>query len=404
LSESDTPGSLAGLRVVDLSRVVAGPLCTQMLADHGADVVKVEGPGGDELRTYGPPFGPGTSAYYEGINRNKRNVCLDLRTAGGQEVLGRLLAGADVVVENFRVGTMAAWGFGYEEVLAERHPALVYCRISGFGADGPMGGKPGYDAMLQAISGIMSVTGNADGPPTRVGVPVVDLTAAFVAFSGILLALLERAASGRGQLVDCALLDAAVSLLHPHAAAWAMFGAVPARTGDAHGSVAPYQAFATRTGPILLAANNDRQFRVLAEALGRPGLADDPRFATTRDRVAHRRDLAEVIGGLVAGADREALAERLTAAGVAAAPVYAVPDALAQPQIAHRNLLVELGRYRALGVPVKLVRTPGRVARAPVRRGADTVDVLTSLGYGPAEIGELCRTGAAARLEEELVP
>src|SRR5581483_3559039 len=195
-----------------------------MLADHGADVVKVEGPAGDELRTYGPPFGPATSAYYEGINRNKRNVCLDLRTAGGREVLGRLLARADVVVENFRAGTMAGWGFDYEAVLAERYPALVYCRITGFGVDGPLGGQPGYDAMLQAMSGIMGVTGNPDGPATRVGVPVVDVTAAFVAFSGILLALLERARSGLGQLVDCALLDAAASLLHPHDAGWAMFG------------------------------------------------------------------------------------------------------------------------------------------------------------------------------------
>jgi len=404
LNQADGRTSLAGLRVLDLSRVVAGPLCTQMLADHGADVVKVEGPAGDELRTYGPPFGAGTSAYYEGINRNKRNVCLDLRTAGGQDVLGRLLAGADVVVENFRPGTMAAWGFGYEEVLAERYPALVYCRISGFGVDGPMGGMPGYDAMLQAMSGIMSVTGDPDGPATRVGVPVVDVTAGFVAFSGVLLALLERARSGRGQLVDCTLLDAATSLLHPHAAAWAMFGAVPARTGDAHGSVAPYQAFATRTGPILLAANNDRQFRALAEALGRPELADDRRFATNRDRVAHRGELAEAIGDLVADADREALARQLTTNGVAAASVYDIPDALAQPQIAHRDLLVEIDGYRALGVPVKLSRTPGRIDRPPVRRGADTVDVLTSLGYGATEIGELCRTGAAERLDEEFVP
>ena len=403
MTQKASAGALSGLRVLDLSRVVAGPLCTQMLADHGADVIKVEGPAGDELRTYGPPFGPETSAYYEGLNRNKRNVCLDLRTAGGRAVVERLLTESDVVVENFRAGTMASWGFGYEEVLAGLFPRLIYCRISGFGVDGPMGGAPGYDAMLQAISGIMSVTGSPDGPATRVGVPVVDVTAGFLAFSGILLALHERARSGRGQLVDCALLDAAVSLLHPHASAWAMFGTAPRRTGDAHSSVAPYQTFTTATGPVLLAANNERQFRALAVALGRPDLADDPRFATNRKRVGHRGELADAIQAVILSDERDRLIERLTAAGVPAAPVNDVPDALALPQVRHRELLVELGDYRSVGIPVKLTRTPGRVTRHPGRKGADTVEILTALGYDTDDIEDLCRTGAAVRAEEELV-
>jgi crotonobetainyl-CoA:carnitine CoA-transferase CaiB-like acyl-CoA transferase len=212
---STQAGALAGVRVLDLSRVLAGPLCTQMLADHGAEVLKVEPPGGDETRGWGPPFmSPGTSAYFTGLNRNKRNVVLDLSSELGREAVRRLLTGADVLVENFRAGTLATWGFD-DDYLAEHCPRLVHARITGFGADGPMGGAPGYDAVLQAYGGLMSVNGERDGDPLRVGVPVVDMVTGILAFSGILLALHERHSSGRGQLVDCSLLDAAVTLLHP---------------------------------------------------------------------------------------------------------------------------------------------------------------------------------------------
>src|SRR3954454_10460117 len=210
------PGSLVGLRVIDLSRVLAGPYCGQLLADHGADVIKVEPPQGDESRAWGPPFvGAGTSAYYAALNRNKRNVILDLKGEHGRTDLDRLLADSDVLIENFKAGTLARFGFP-DEAIAERHPRLIHCRITGYGADGPMATAPGYDAILQAYAGLMSINGEADGPPLRVGVPVVDAVTGIYAFSGILLALLERERSGRGQVVDCSLLDTGLSLLHPH--------------------------------------------------------------------------------------------------------------------------------------------------------------------------------------------
>ncbi|GAA1832838.1 CoA transferase [Actinomadura chokoriensis] len=388
-------GALNGLRVIDLSRVVAGPLCTRMLADHGATVIKVEPPAGDELRTYGPPFGEDTSGYFDGINRGKRHICLDLSRSAGRAVLRRLLADADVVVENFKAGTMDRWGLGYERSLVHDHPGLVYCRITGFGTDGPLGGAPGYDALLQAFSGLMTLSGGPDEPPVRIGVPVVDLTAGMLAFSGILLALHERTLSGRGQMVDMTLLDAALSLLHPHAQNWLAHGTAPKRLGDAHAQAAPYQTFQTRTGPVLLAANNNRQFAALVSRLGRPDLAEDPRFASNGERVAHRTQLAEILAGLVADADRASLADDLIRAGVPAAPVNTLPEALAEAQVHHRGLVIGTGRRRELGVPIALSRTPGRAHTPPGLRGADTADVLADLGYSAAQTAELLRDGAA---------
>jgi len=387
-------GALAGLRVVDLSRVVAGPMCAQMLADHGADVIKIEGPAGDELRTYGPPFGEGTSAYFDGINRNKRNICVDLSCSAGQDVVRRLLDGADVVIENFRTGTMDRWGLGYA-VIAVDYPGIIYCRITGFGTEGPMAGAPGYDAVLQAYSGIMSLTGDPDGQPMRVGLPIVDLMAAMHAFSGILLALNERNRSQLGQLIDCTLLDAALSLLHPHASAWTMYGSTPGRSGNAHGSVAPYETFESRSGPVMLAANNNEQFIRLVQALGRPDLAVDPRFSSNGQRVQHRGELSLILRDLVSLQDAGDLSQRLVEHGVPALPVLDVPHALAQPQVKQREMIVSLGDYTGLGIPVKLGRTPGSIRRAPVRRGADTMDVLAELNYGETEARELLRSGAA---------
>ncbi|MGO1898057.1 MAG: CaiB/BaiF CoA transferase family protein, partial [Brevibacterium yomogidense] len=230
---------LDGVTVVDLSRVLAGPLCGQMLADHGAEVIKVEPPAGDDTRTWGPPFLPdGTGAYFTGLNRNKHNIALDLRTEAGMEVLDRLLADADVVIENFKAGTLEKWGLS-DEAISERYPRLIHCRITGFGTDGPMGGAPGYDAVLQAYGAVMSINGEAGGPPTRVGVPIVDMMTGYLSFSGILLALRERDASGRGQLVDAALLDSAIAMLHPHSANLLNGGDEPVRMGSAHSNVAP---------------------------------------------------------------------------------------------------------------------------------------------------------------------
>jgi crotonobetainyl-CoA:carnitine CoA-transferase CaiB-like acyl-CoA transferase len=369
-------GSLAGLRVIDLSRVLAGPYCGQLLADHGADVIKVEPPHGDESRAWGPPFvGPGTSAYYAALNRNKRNVVLDLKGEQGARDLDRLLADADVLIENFKTGTLARFGFA-DEVIAERYPGLVHCRITGYGASGPMASSPGYDAILQAYAGLMSVNGEADGPPLRVGVPVVDAVTGVYAFSGVLLALLERARSGRGQVVDCALLDTGLSLLHPHSSTWLADEAVPQRAGSAHPTIAPYDVYAASDGPVFIGIGNDRQFRALADALGRPELADDPRFADNAVRLAHRGELDALIGAIVGELDRATLVRRLADRGIAASPIHDVAEALTSPQARHNEMLVELGDYRGVGIPIKLGRTPGSVRTAPRPAGADTDEVL----------------------------
>ncbi|MPZ61935.1 MAG: CoA transferase [Propionibacteriales bacterium] len=388
-------GALAGLRVVDLSRVLAGPLCTQMLADHGAEVVKVEPPAGDETRGWGPPFvGPATSAYFTGLNRNKRNIVLDLRSDLGREALARLLEDADVLVENYKAGTLETWGFG-DEVLADRYPRLIHARITGFGVDGPMGGAPGYDAVLQAYGGLMSINGETGGPPLRVGVPIVDMVTGVFAFTGILLALNERHSSGRGQLVDCTLLDTAVNLLHPHTPSWFADGRVPARTGSAHPTIAPYDTFHCRDGIFFLAVGNDRQFRELAGVLGVPELADDPRFVTNPDRVVQRDDLRSILVPLLREWDREALGQALLARGVPSSPVHDVGETLTNPQVRYRDLVVELEGYTGVGIPVKLQRTPGSVRTPPSEPGVDTASVLRDLGFTAEQIAAV--TGAAVR-------
>ncbi|MDX3191686.1 CoA transferase [Streptomyces sp. MN03-5084-2B] len=394
--------ALHGVRVLDLSRVLAGPFCAQMLADHGAEVIKVEAPSGDETRRWGPPFADDAetmSTYYEGLNRNKANVRLDLRVEGARAVLHDLIAGADVVVENFKAGTMQRWGLGYETRLAEEFPRLVYCRISGYGVDGPLGGLPGYDAVLQAYGGLMSVNGERDGDPLRVGVPIVDITAAHQAFAGILLALVERAVSGRGQLVDIALLDAVLSLMHPHSAACLRAGVVAERLGAAHPSVAPYQVFATAgNGTLFVAAASDAQFAALTDVLGRPELADDVRFRRNRDRVANREELLVELQPLFLAVGADDLAGKLAERGVPAAPVNNVAEALTSPQAQHRAMVVRDGGYRGVGVPIKLSRSAPVPPRAPAPPGADTARVLAEHGYTPDDIAALRRSGALGQL------
>jgi crotonobetainyl-CoA:carnitine CoA-transferase CaiB-like acyl-CoA transferase len=385
------------VRVLDLSRVLAGPLCAQMLADHGAEVIKVEAPAGDETRRWGPPFvdeAETTSAYYQGLNRNKSNIVLDLRTAPAREVLYDLIAQADVVVENFKAGTMERWGLGYDSRLAREFPRLVYCRITGYGVDGPLGGLPGYDAVLQAYGGLMSLNGERDGDPLRVGVPIVDITAAHQAFAGVLLALLERTSSGRGQLVDVTLFDAVVSILHPHAATYLQSGEVPERSGAAHPTVAPYQVFRTaEDGRLFVAAASDAQFAALTDVLGCPHLADDPRFRRNKDRVSHRAKLLAELEPLFVAQDAGDLARRLAARGVPASPVHDIDGALAAPHTRHRAMVVQNGTYRGIGVPIKLSRSAPVPPRAPAAAGADTCRILAELGYSTEQITALGRSG-----------
>ena len=350
------PGSLAGITVIDLSRVLGGPYCTQMLGDHGADVLKIEPPQGDETRVWGPPLADGSSAYFHGVNRNKRGLTLDLKTDTGRAALLGLLAGADVLVENFKPGTMDGWGLGVD-LLAERFPRLVHCRISGFGADGPLGGLPGYDAAVQAMTGLMSINGDEAGVPTRLGVPVVDMASGLNAAVGILLALVERDRSGRGQFVDIALFDCALSILHPHSANFLSSGVVPGRSGNAHPNIAPYDSFACSDGAIFLAVGNDGQFVKLCAMLDTPDLAADPRFATNRDRTAHRDTLKALLEGRFAAEAAAPLAARLIGGGVPCAPVLTVAQALAHPHTGHREMIVP-GEFPGIAAPVKLSRTP----------------------------------------------
>ena len=361
-------GAMDGVRVLDLSRVLSGPYCTQILADHGAEVIKVEPPSGDETRTWGPPFMGDVAAYYQGINRNKRGITLDLASPAGSASLLQLLEDADVLVENFKSGTMERWGLGYD-VLSKRFPGLIHCRVSGFGADGPLGGMPGYDAAIQAISGIMSVNGDPDGEPTRVGVPIVDMVTGLNAAIGVLLALQERERSGRGQFVDIALFDCALSILHPHTANHFAAGGTPARTGNAHPNITPYDIFPTAGDPIFLAVGNDGQFRTLCTELGAPELADDPRYASNSSRGVNRQTLKASLVSLLKKQDSSTLAERLIRAGVPCSSVLSIPQALQHPHTAHRQMIVSQDGYTGIASPVKLSRTPASYRRLPPTLG-----------------------------------
>lgn len=393
-------GSLAGLKVVDLSRVLGGPYCTQILSDHGASVIKVEPPSGDETRSWGPPFVGDTASYFIGINRNKRDIVLDLSRPAGREVALRLLADADVLVENFKTGTMEKWGLGYEAVLRERFPRLIHCRVSGFGSDGPLGGAPGYDAVAQALGGLMSVNGDPQSGPTRVGIPIVDLATGLNATIGILLALAERNRSSVGQFVDATLYDTAVGLLHPHAANWFVNGQVPALVGSGHPNVVPYDKFQTRSGEIFLGIGNDGQFHKFCEFVSRPDLAADPRYANNGERNRNRIALRASIEVLLEDRDGAELCEALLKAGVPAGPVNAVPQVLQHPHTLHRNMVVEPGSgQRALGIPVKLSRTPGSVRSPAPALGQHSFEVLQELGYSPHEIEALVHDGVATLVQ-----
>jgi len=357
-------GALAGCKVIDLSRVLGGPYCTQILADHGADVLKIEPPGGDETRGWGPPFLGETASYFVGVNRNKDGMTLDLSQPAGQELLRHLLADADVLVENFKPGTLEKWGLGYND-LKQAFPALIHCRVSGFGSDGPLGGLPGYDACAQAMCGLMSVNGEADGEATRVGLPVVDMVTGLNAAVAILLALNERTRSGLGQFLDITLYDCALSLLHPHAPNYFYSGKVPQRSGNAHPNIAPYETLPTASGPIFLAVGNNRQFAMLARTLDAPALSEDPRYATNADRLRNRQALRDDLADLLARHEAATLADQLLRAGVPAAAVQTVDQALAHPHTLHRGMVLEQGDYKSVGSPIKLSRTPATLRKLP---------------------------------------
>jgi formyl-CoA transferase len=389
-------GALAGLKVVDLTRILAGPFCTQMFGDHGAEVIKIEPPRGDDTRTWGPPFRDGQSAYFSGVNRNKESLGLDLTGDEGQAVLFRLLEDADILIENFKAGQMAKWGLDWETVLQPRFPRLVYAQITGYGSTGPMAGQPGFDAVAQVMSGLVSVNGAADGPPFRIGVPISDLATGLYAGVAILMALQERSRSGRGQKVEVSLLDCSVSLLHPHGANYLMSGERPERTGNAHPNISPYDLFETKTAPMFAAIGNDRQFRRFVEELGAPALADDPRFATNADRVKNRDALRAALEPLLNDSDGVALSEHLLSENIPAGPVLEIPEVMEHPQVRSRDMVVEQAAGKVIGTPIKMTRTPGDPRTPPPYFSQHAEKVLADAGYSEAEIEKLMKAGVVS--------
>ncbi len=393
-------GPLAGITVLDLTRVLSGPYCTMLAADMGARVIKIEHPvRGDDTRAWGPPFLDGESAYSLSINRNKESVALDYTAPEGRVILDALIERADVIVENFRPGTLDDRGLGYGS-LAARHPALIYVSISGFGHTGSRREEAGYDAVIQAESGLMSVTGSPEGPAVRLGVAIADIAAGMFAFQGLLLALIARSGTGQGQHVDVSLLDACSALLTYQAGRYFATGVSPERQGNQHATIAPYNTFATAEGVLVLAVGNDEQFRRFCSVADVPALATDPRFMTNADRVQHIDALQQVVGDILAANTATEWTRRLREAGVPCGAVRSVSEALADPQILARAMVESvdhptIGPLQVLGVPVKLSKTPGAVRTPPPRLGEHTAAVLErDLGYQREQIAALAASGA----------
>jgi crotonobetainyl-CoA:carnitine CoA-transferase CaiB-like acyl-CoA transferase len=408
---SSRPGPLAGLIVADCSTVLAGPLCTMLLADLGADVVKVEPPDGDATRGWGPPWvgsdadGTRTAAYYLAVNRNKRSIRLDLRTGAGREVLRRLLERADVVVENFRPGGFARLGFD-DEALRAINERLVHLAISGYGPSGPAADRPGYDFVVQATGGLMSITGapdGEDGGPTKVGVAISDVVSGLFGTVAVLAALLERegtapAGAGRGQRIDVSLLASTLAVLVNQAQNAFVTGRAPARHGNAHPNIVPYEAFETADGRLVIAVGSERQWQRLCEALDLPELARDPRFATNGDRVVNRNELRPLLTGRLAARTSADWQRRLEDAGVPCGPILDVVEAFESDEARALGMTATvehpvLGTLRQAGIPFSLERTPGSIQRAPPLLGEHTDEILAELGYDAAAIDVLRASG-----------
>jgi|ERR1035437_473253 formyl-CoA transferase/CoA:oxalate CoA-transferase len=399
--DADAPppsGPLAGLRVLDLSRILSGPFATMIFADLGAEVIKLENPlTGDDTRQWAPPYQGDQSAYFLAVNRNKRGIAVDLKSEQGRDIALRLAEHADVVVENFRPGTAARLGLGYDELTA-RNPRLIYASISGFGQTGPYAAQPGYDAIAQALGGLMSVTGETDGEPVRVGNSAADIGAAMWAVIGILAALHARDTTGHGDWIDISLLDGQIAWLTYLAGGYFASGEVPRRYGSAHPSIVPYQALRTGDGHLMVAVGNDTLWRRFAPLLGLPELVDDPRFATNPDRVIHRGELIPLIEAALAARGSAEWADALSQVGIPAGAINNVDAALVHPQVQARDMVLTAehptaGTLRMTGSPIKLSHHTTTVRRPPPTLGEHTDEVLGELGYSAADIAALRDSG-----------
>lgn len=400
---------LSHIRVLDLSRVLAGPWATQLLADLGADVIKVERPGkGDDTRAWGPPFlkrpdGTATQdgGYFIAANRGKKSITVDLQTAEGQDIIKRLAKDADVVIENYKVGTLKRLGLGYED-LSAINPALVYCSVTGFGQDGPRAAQPAYDFLIQAMGGLMSVTGERDdrpgGGPQKVGVPMVDLVTGVYAALAIVSALTARNQTGRGEYIDLAMLDVQVSLLANQAMNYLLSGQTPRRTGTAHPNIQPQRIFDCRDGQIIIVVGNDGQFAQLCDVIGHPELKQDERFITNGARVVNQDILNPILDEILITEDRQVWLDRLLEAGIPAGSINSVPEVFQDPQVVHRDLLQHLphpvaGTVPQVRSPFKFANADTRPDVAPPTLGQHTDDVLRTLGFDESEIGKLRNQG-----------